>query len=136
MYSGYHTYPCVTFVSFNYALNIWRVQYIQKMAEQGDDTYIKCSRCKCKYHNNDESIKDNFGFNRLGETYKCCVKCGDRWKQRRQELIRTADESNGTVKHCNRCYKNKPVIDFVCPNGKSYNACYPCLERKYGQINK
>jgi hypothetical protein len=27
------------------------------------------------YHNNDESIKDNFGFKRLGERYKCCVKC-------------------------------------------------------------
>ena len=128
------------------------------MAEQGDDTYIKCSRCKCKYHNNDESISDNFGFNRLGETYKCCVKCRncraqyqrdnveklaqkrhqfwidnkDTINARRQELIRTADESNGTVKYCNRCYKNKPVIDFVCPNGKSYNACYPCLERRYG----
>ena len=128
------------------------------MAEQGDDTYIKCSRCKCKYHNNDESISDNFGFNRLGETYKCCVKCRnckaqyqryniekigqkrhqfwidnkDTINARRQVLIRIADESNGTIKYCNRCYNNKPVIDFVCPNGKSYNACYPCLEHKYG----
>ena len=41
-----------------------------------DDKHIKCTTCKCMYHNNDESIKDNFGFNRLGETYKCCVKCG------------------------------------------------------------
>ena len=128
------------------------------MAEQGNDTYIKCSRCKCKYHNNDESISDNFGFNRLGKTYKCCVKCRnckaqyqryniekiaqrrhqfwidnkDTINARRQVLIRIADESNGTIKYCNRCYNNKPVIDFVCPNGKSYNACYPCLERKYG----
>ena len=46
------------------------------MTEQDkDDTHIKCVTCKCKYHNNDESIKDNFGFKRLGEMYKCCVKC-------------------------------------------------------------
>ena len=46
------------------------------MTEQAnDDKHIKCSSCKCKYHNNDESIKDNFGFKRLGERYKCCVKC-------------------------------------------------------------
>ena len=40
-----------------------------------DDKHIKCVKCKCKYHNNDESIKDNFGFKRLGDRYKCCVKC-------------------------------------------------------------
>ena len=128
------------------------------MAEQGDDTYIKCSRCKCKYHNNDESIKDNLGFNRLDEQLKTCVKCRNYRKQyqqdnfdklaqrkhqywidnkdtihtQRQELIRTADESNGTVKYCNRCYNNKPVIDFTCPNGKAYNACHPCLKKRYG----
>ena len=102
------------------------------MAEQGDDTYIKCSRCKCKYHNNDESIKDNFGFNRLGETYKCCVKCRKCRTQRRQELMRIADESNCAVYYCYRCYKNKPPNDFTCPNGKAYNVCYPCLNKRYG----
>jgi hypothetical protein len=142
----------------NYALNIWRVYYIQKMAEQNGDGYIKCAGCKCKYNNDGDSIKAHFGFNRLNEQLKTCVKCRncraqyqqdnfDKLAQKkhqywidnkdtihtqRHELIRTADESNGTVKYCNRCYKNKPVIDFVCPNGKSYNACYPCLERKYG----
>ena len=46
------------------------------MAEQsGDDKYIKCSHCKCKYINNDEHIKSDFGFNRLNERYKTCVKC-------------------------------------------------------------
>ena len=40
-----------------------------------DDKHIKCTTCKCKYHNNDESIKENFGFKRLGDRYKCCVKC-------------------------------------------------------------
>ena len=40
-----------------------------------DDKHIKCTTCNCMYHNNDESIKDNFGFKRLGDRYKCCVKC-------------------------------------------------------------
>ena len=113
------------------------------MAEQNGDAYIKCSSCRCKYNNDGDSIKAHFGYNRLNVQLKTCVKCRNCRKQywidnkdtinaQRQELIRTADESNGTVKYCNRCYKNKPVIDFVCPNGKSYNACYPCLERRYG----
>ena len=46
------------------------------MAEpDNDDKHIKCFKCKCKYLNHDESIKDNFGFKRLGDRYKCCVKC-------------------------------------------------------------
>ena len=55
------------------------------MAEQGDDDYIKCARCRCKYHNNDESIKENFGFNRLHEQLKTCVKCRNRSKQYHQD---------------------------------------------------
>ena len=46
------------------------------MAEQsGSDKYIKCSRCKCKYINDDDSIKTDFGFNRLNVRFKTCVKC-------------------------------------------------------------
>ena len=44
------------------------------------EKYIKCSNCKCKYHNNEEYIKIDFGFNRLGERYKCCVKCKEKAK--------------------------------------------------------
>ena len=39
------------------------------------DKYIKCSKCKCKYHNNDDNIKTDFGHNRLGDRFKSCVKC-------------------------------------------------------------
>ncbi len=128
------------------------------MAEQSDDKYIKCSRCKCKYNNDGDSIKVHFGYNRLNERLKTCTKCRCNRKQyeqanveqikqnqhqywidnkdtinkQRQELMRTADESDGTLKYCYRCYKNKLVNDFVCPNGKSYNACYPCLNSRYG----
>ncbi len=37
--------------------------------------YIKCSKCKCKYINDDEHIKKDFGYNRMNERYKTCVKC-------------------------------------------------------------
>ena len=49
------------------------------MAEQGrqqqPDKYIKCSNCKCKYINDKAHILNDFGYNRLDERYKCCVKC-------------------------------------------------------------
>ena len=44
------------------------------MTEQGNDnTYINCSGCKMKYHNNYDSIKEHFGYNRLNEKYKTCI---------------------------------------------------------------
>ena len=47
------------------------------MAEQSEDNkYIKCSKCKMKYINDKEHIKSDFGYNRLGEQFKCCIKCG------------------------------------------------------------
>ena len=42
------------------------------------DKYIKCSRCKCKYINDNEHIKHDFGYNRLEERYKTCVKCREK----------------------------------------------------------
>ena len=42
------------------------------------ERYIKCSRCKMKYLNNDENINQDFGYNRLNERYKTCVKCRNR----------------------------------------------------------
>ena len=40
--------------------------------QQGNEKYIKCSRCKCKYTNDDEHIKSDFGYNRLEERFKTC----------------------------------------------------------------
>ena len=129
------------------------------MAEQNDtEKYIKCLRCKCKYLNDDEHIKTDFGHNRLNERFKTCNKCRDKckvyhqdnaehlnqqahkyWidnkdeiKKKRQQLQKDADENNGEIKYCYRCYKNKKLDEFVCPNGKSYNACYACLKSRYG----
>ena len=130
------------------------------MTEQDSkDKYIKCSRCKCKYINDDNHIKTDFGYNRLNERYKTCLTCRDRHKQyvsnnkeqikdikhaywinhkdeihnKREELKKLAEESNGTSYYCNRCYQIKLFDDFVCPNGKTYNACYKCLDIRYNQ---
>ena len=46
------------------------------MAEQDkSDKYIKCSKCRCKYINDEEHIKADLGYTRLQERYKTCVKC-------------------------------------------------------------
>ena len=46
------------------------------MAEHnGEDKYIKCSKYKCKYINDDEHIKNYFEFNRLNERFKTCTNC-------------------------------------------------------------
>ena len=122
------------------------------------EQYIICSRCKCKYINDDKHIESDFGFNRLGERYKSCVKCRkqtknyrennkdklkdyqcqywidnkDTIKKNREALKQEAEASNGKILYCNRCYKNKSFDDFVCPNGKTYGACYSCLKSRYG----
>ena len=40
------------------------------------EKYINCSACKCKYINDDAQIETDFGYNKLEERYKTCVKCG------------------------------------------------------------
>ena len=40
-----------------------------------DNKYINCSRCRCKYINDDEHIDQDFGYSRLGERFKNCTKC-------------------------------------------------------------
>ena len=43
------------------------------MAEEcGQDEYMKCSKCKCKYINDDDHIKTDFGYNQLSERFKTC----------------------------------------------------------------
>ena len=50
--------------------------YIQEMAEESkDDIYIRCSKCRSKYINDEEHISKHFGYTRLEERYKTCVKC-------------------------------------------------------------
>jgi hypothetical protein len=49
--------------------------------ETQKDKYVYCSRCKCKYNNDEENLKTDFGYNRLKERYKTCCKCRNKNKQ-------------------------------------------------------
>ena len=66
------------------------------MAEENmKDKYIICSGCKSKYINDEEHISKDFGYTRLEERYKTCVKCKARnkinckkyYEEHKEELI-------------------------------------------------
>ena len=58
------------------------------MAEEGNEIkYLFCSRCNQKYHNNNENIDNDFGYNRLGERYKTCVKCRQYKLDNREKIL-------------------------------------------------
>ena len=88
---------------------------------------IKCSTCKKKFLNNKEQVELYFGYNRLNERFKCCVRCRGYGKKRVEQEQNKANESNGELKYCTQCKTSKPVDKFVMPNGKSYNKCRRCL---------
>lgn len=66
----------------------------------GETTRIKCSKCKCQYINDDEHIKNDFGYSRLGKRYKTCAKCRARTKEKQQShqqtIIKPLNKPNET----------------------------------------
>ena len=63
------------------------------MTEQGkNDKYIKCSRCRMIYYNNDNAIKQHFGYNRLDERFKTCVKCRQYRLDNREKILQQGRE--------------------------------------------
>jgi hypothetical protein len=74
------------------------------------EEFIKCSKCKCKYINDEEHVKTDFGYNRLGRQYKSCVKCRVKSK--------TYYESNASK-----------ICDYQ--RNKYYEPCSTCNERVY-----
>ena len=48
--------------------------------EDKNDKYIICNKCRSKYINDEEHINKDFGYTRLEERYKTCVKCRARIK--------------------------------------------------------
>ena len=63
-----------------------------------DNKYIKCTNCKCKYINDDENIKKEFGFNRLNKKINTCVKCrGASQRSRETKLKRRSRRKRATV---------------------------------------
>ena len=82
------------------------------MSGQGEqDKYIKCKGCKCKYINDEEHIKQDFGYNRLGEQLKSCVNCRNRTKQDRENKKQQSIDTN-VYKLCTICCQVKPKTEF------------------------
>ena len=52
--------------------------------ENNHDKYIVRSNCKCKYINDEEHMSTDFGYTRLEERYKTCVKCRAKKKVHRK----------------------------------------------------
>jgi hypothetical protein len=96
-----------------------------------DNKYIKCTNCKCKYINDDENIKKDFGFNRLNEKFKTCVKCRGSSQRSRENKLKEEVEEN--EQRCPRCYKSKPANDFV-GHTLVYKTCGACRLKDKGRI--
>ena len=91
------------------------------MTEQSEaDKYIKCSKCRCKYINDDEHIKNDFGYNRLEEQFKTCVKCRPKSRQQNKEYRQTHKEEIAEKKqdYNKRYYQNNKEYNKEC--GKQY----------------
>jgi len=107
------------------------------MAEEcGDNKYIKCSKCKCKYINDDKHIKNDFGYNRLEERFKTCTKC--RTKTNKKVNLNTLPDelTNKIIMMSIPTYsfmdelKTTRIIRTVCNcegcTEKHYYGCYYC----------
>ena len=82
------------------------------MTEQNkQDKYIKCTGCKCKYNNDEEHIKNDFGYNRLGEQLKTCVKCRNRNKKFKEKMKQQSIDTN-VEQLCCSCCQVKPKTEF------------------------
>ena len=89
------------------------------------DKYIKCSKCNCKYINDETNIKTDFGYTRLNERYKTCCKCRTKHKQymndnphlkeyKRQcnnslESKARRKERESEIITCPKCNRNFPI---------------------------
>ena len=73
--------------------------------ESKQKQYITCSKCKCKYINDEEHIKNDFGYTRLEERYKTCVKCRDMVKKHYKDNQENIKNSIKTIKNIYYKYK-------------------------------
>ena len=103
-----------------------------------ENKYIKCSACKCKYLNDNETIKKEFGYTRLNVRLKTCVKCRDKhkiymieYRKMRQEEIKKHDklrnernERNEYLQKKREEFEEKQLNTEVDENHKCCNICY------------
>ena len=96
----------------NFCLKKRMYKYISEDGgtERRKQTYIKCKGCKCKYINDEEHIKQDFGYNRLGEQLKPCEKCRKNKKDKENTKQQIID--NNVDKLCNRCCQVKSKTEF------------------------
>ena len=111
------------------------------MTEQSEaDKYIKCSKCRCKYINDDEHIKKDFGYNRLEQRFKTCVKCrtysrhqNKEYRQEHKEEIAERMKEYNKIHYqdnkeyyqeCNKQYREKQLNTEVDENQKCCTRCY------------
>ena len=108
------------------------------MAEQhGEGKYIKCSKCKCKYINDDEHIKADFGYNRLNERYKTCVTCRNKAQAKVEQKMsaRVGDDQQCCTRCCNVRHVKEygEYVDLVYLDGTKhwtpYKTCSSCRNR-------
>ena len=93
--------------------------------EHNKDKYIICSGCKSKYINDEEHISKDFGYTRLEERYKTCVKCRASHKIRskkhhenhKEELNEYSKKYRDERKEERKLYdKERYKIKNKCPN--------------------
>ena len=87
-----------------------------------EDT-IKCSTCKKRFLNNKEQVELHFGYNRLNERFKCCIRCRGYGKKQNKLERKKAEAALRGLLYCEECEKAKPKDKFVMPNGESYDRC-------------
>ena len=93
------------------------------MSEQtGEDKHIKCSKCKCKYINDDEHIKADFGFNRLNERFKTCTKC----RTKKVNINTLPDALTDKIYQFKHNMEFKDVVDDITNNIYVYGDCPKC----------
>ena len=101
----------------------------------GQNKFIKCSKCKCKYINDDEHIKSDFGYNRLNIQYKCCVKCrnkeNDYYKRNANALC---DTKRKYYEPCSIC--NTSVYKYQMSKHQASPICVSYAERANKLIEK
>ena len=122
------------------------------------ENYIKCSKCRCKYINDDDHIKNDFGYNRLNVRFKTCATCRETYRvnvkvtkeheqkmAKRKIALQKIAERKRPVLHgdgtqcCTRCRNVRHVkeygeyVDRVYLDGTEhwtpYKTCISCRNR-------
>ena len=73
----------------------------------GQDTYIVCSSCKCKYINDEKHINKDFGYTRLEMRYKTYVRCRARNKINCKTYSEKHPEKSETAKEHYEAHKEE-----------------------------